>query len=100
MDGFKPGEAVQRKCGLKSSNVATRPVVHSLTVLSQILQHMINYIFLLKEGHQDEVSYFEAFLVDCILTCRRVNNGYENFQHMKKCSRSMLSILIRCSLRR
>lgn len=47
---------------------------------------MINYIFISKEGHKDDVSYFEGFLVDSILTRRIINMGYKIFQHMKKCT--------------
>ena len=57
-------------------------------MLSRILQHMISYIFIPKRGHQDDVSFLEAFLVDNILTERKINMGYIIFFHMKVCSLS------------
>ena len=56
-------------------------------------QHMINYIFIPKEGHRDDVSCFEGFLVDSILTHKRINIGYIIFEHMKKCTDSTTSVL-------
>ncbi|RVW32936.1 hypothetical protein CK203_112644 [Vitis vinifera] len=49
---------------------------HSLTVISQVLHHMIWSILLPQGGHQDEVSYLEAFLVNSILTGRWIHVGY------------------------
>ena len=90
MEGFKDVEAIQRLCGYPKSS---RPTSHSLTVLSRTLQHMILYIFIPKGGHRDNVSFLEAFLVDCILTKRKVNIGYIIFRHMKACSLSEDSVL-------
>ncbi|KAJ9685258.1 hypothetical protein PVL29_017332 [Vitis rotundifolia] len=85
VEGFKPAEAVHRLCGYQKSS---RPTSHSLTVLSCILQHMISYIFIPKGGHRDDVSFLEAFLVDSILTKRKINTGYIIFRQMKTCSLS------------
>ncbi|WKA01366.1 hypothetical protein VitviT2T_019649 [Vitis vinifera] len=90
VEGFKPAEALQRLCGYPRSD---RPTSHLLTVLSRILHHMISYIFIPKGGHRDDVSFLEAFLVDSILTERKVNIGYIIFQHMKACSISEDSVL-------
>ena len=90
VEGFKPAEAIQRLCGYPRSS---RPISHLLTVLSRILHHMISYIFIPKGGHRDDVSFLEAFLVDSILTERKVNIGYIIFQHMKACSISEDSVL-------
>ena len=84
VEGFKPAEAIQRLC---------RPTSHLLTVLSRILHHMISYIFIPKGGHRDDISFLEAFLVDSILTERKVNISYIIFQHMKACSISEDSVL-------
>ena len=54
---------------------------------------MITYIFIPKGGHQDDVSFLEAFLVDNILIERKVNMGYIIFRHMKACSLSEDSVL-------
>ena len=54
---------------------------------------MISYIFIPKRGHRDDVSFLEAFLVDTILTERKINIGYTIFQHMKACSISEDSVL-------
>ncbi|KAJ9672799.1 hypothetical protein PVL29_026148 [Vitis rotundifolia] len=90
VEGFKPAEAIHRLCGYPRTS---RPTSHLLTVLSRILQHMISYIFIPKGGHRDDVSFLEAFLVDSILTERKVNIGYIIFQHMKACSMSEDSVL-------
>ncbi|WJZ84204.1 hypothetical protein VitviT2T_003819 [Vitis vinifera] len=90
VEGFKPAEALQRLCGYPRSD---RPTSHLLTVLSRILHHMISYIFIPKGGHRDDVSFLEAFLVDNILTERKVNVGYIIFQHMKACSINEDSVL-------
>ena len=60
---------------------------------SRVLQHMIPYIFILKGGHWDDVSFLEAFLVDNILTKRKINMGYIIFWHMKAYSLSEDSVL-------
>ena len=46
-----------------------------------------------KGGHQDDVSFLKAFLVDSILTERKVNMGYIFFWHMKASSLSEDSVL-------
>ncbi|RVW72653.1 hypothetical protein CK203_056574 [Vitis vinifera] len=56
--------------------------VHSLTVISRVLHHMICSILLPQGGHRDEVSYYEAFLMDSILTGRRSHLGYLMMIHM------------------
>ncbi|KAJ9691536.1 hypothetical protein PVL29_013652 [Vitis rotundifolia] len=75
VEGFKVAEAIQRLCGYLKSG---RPTSHSLTVL---------------RGHRDDVSFLEAFLVDRILTERKVNMGYIIFWHAKACSLSKDSVL-------
>ncbi|KAL6341701.1 hypothetical protein AAG906_032822 [Vitis piasezkii] len=47
---------------------------HSLTVPSRVLHHMICSILLPSGGYRDEVSYLEAFIVDSILTGRRIHD--------------------------
>ncbi|KAL6318381.1 hypothetical protein AAG906_040550 [Vitis piasezkii] len=39
-------------------------------------------------GHRDEVSYLEAFLIDSILTGRRIHVGYLMMMHMISCCES------------
>ena len=86
---FEPREAVQRLCGLADPQGMGKPSAHSLTVTSQILHHMICSILLPRGGHQDEVSYLEAFIVDLILTGRRIHVGYLMMMHMISCVKSM-----------
>ncbi|KAL6311961.1 hypothetical protein AAG906_007451 [Vitis piasezkii] len=59
--GFEPKEGMGK------------PSAHSLTVISRILHHMVCSIQLPRGGHRDEVSYLEAFIVDSILTGRRIH---------------------------
>ena len=44
--GFEPKEAIQRICGLADAQVMGKPLAHSLTVISQVLHHMIYSILL------------------------------------------------------
>ena len=76
MPGFKPREAIQRMCDLENAQAMGKLSAHSLTVISQVLHHMICSILLPQGGHQDEVSYLEAFLVNSILTGRWIHVGY------------------------
>ena len=55
---------------------------------------MISYIFIPEGEHRDDVSFLEAFLIDSILTERKINMGYIIFRHMKVCSLSKDSVLL------
>ena len=70
-----------------------KPTTHSLTVTSRVLHHMICSILLPHGGHQDEVSYLEAFIVDSILTGRRIHVGYLMMMHMISCVESSTLVL-------
>ncbi|RVW63064.1 hypothetical protein CK203_063240 [Vitis vinifera] len=78
--GFKPREAIQRLCGLANAQGIGKPLAHSLTMTSRVLHHMICSILLPRGGHRDEVSYLEAFIVDSILTGRRIHVRETNFE--------------------
>nr|CAN65058.1 hypothetical protein VITISV_008902 [Vitis vinifera] len=80
--GFEPREVVQRLCGLANPQGMGKPSAHSLTVTSRVLHHMICSILLPRGGHRDGVSYLEAFIVDSILTGRRIHVGYLMMMHM------------------
>ncbi|KAL6314472.1 hypothetical protein AAG906_025957 [Vitis piasezkii] len=86
--GFEPREAIQRLCGLPDAQGMGKPSAHSLTVISRILHHMVCSILLPRGGHRDEVSYLEAFIVDSILTGRRIHVGYLMMMHMISCCES------------
>ena len=62
-----------------------KPSAHILTVTSRVLHHIIYSILLPRGGHRDEVSYLEAFIVDSILTRRRIHVGYLMMMHMISC---------------
>ncbi|RVW61873.1 hypothetical protein CK203_065939 [Vitis vinifera] len=83
--GFDPREAIQRMCGLADAPGLGKPSAHSLTVTCRVLHHMIAYILLPRGGHRDEVSYLEAFLIDSIMTGRRIDVGYVMMMHMMAC---------------
>ncbi|RVW66804.1 hypothetical protein CK203_064846 [Vitis vinifera] len=83
--GFDPREAIQRICGLADAPGLGKPSAHSLTVTCRVLHHMIAYILLPRGGHRDEVSYLEAFLIDSIMTGRRIDVGYVMMMHMMAC---------------
>ncbi|KAL6325068.1 hypothetical protein AAG906_022276 [Vitis piasezkii] len=54
---------------------------------------MICSILLPRGGHRDEVSYYEAFLVDSLLTGRRIHVGYVMMRHMMSCCESTTRVL-------
>ena len=54
---------------------------------------MLCSIFLPWGGHQDEVSYYEAFLIDPILTGKQIHLGYLMMMHMISCYESTTCVL-------
>ena len=70
-----------------------KPSAHSLTVSNRVLHHMIYSILLARRGHRDEVSYLEAFIVDSILTGRRIHVRYLMMMHMISCVESTTQVL-------
>ena len=70
-----------------------KPLAHNLTVSSRVLHHMIYSILLPRGGHRDKVSYLEAFIVDSILTGRRIHVGYLMMMHMISCVESTTRVL-------
>ena len=70
-----------------------KPSTHNLTVISRVLHHMLCFIFLPRGGHRDEVSYYEAFLIDFILTRRQIHLGYLMMMHMIACCESTTRVL-------
>nr|CAN62461.1 hypothetical protein VITISV_035912 [Vitis vinifera] len=93
VSGFEPREVVQRLCGLADPQGMGKPSAHSLTVTSRVLHHMICSILLPHGGHRDEVSYLEAFIIDSILTGRRIHVGYLMMMHMISCVESSTRVL-------
>ena len=93
MPGFEPREAIQRLCGLTDAQGMGKPSTHSLTVSSRVLHHMICSILLPRGGHRDEVSYFEAFIVDLIMTGRRIHVRYLMMMHMISCVENTTRVL-------
>ena len=93
VSGFEPIEAIQRMCGLVDAFRMGKPSAHSLTVISRVLHHMICSILLPRGEYQDEVSYYEAFLVDSILTGRQIHLGYLTMMHMISCCESTTCVL-------
>ena len=93
VSGFKPRKFIQRMCGLSDTQGMGKPSAHSLTVINRVLHHMTCSILLPRGGHRDEVSYFEAFLVDSILTGRRIHFEYLMMMHMILCCESTTRVL-------
>ena len=54
---------------------------------------MICSIILPQEGHRLEISYYEAFLIDPILTGKQIHLGYLMMMHMISCCESMTCVL-------
>ena len=93
VSGFEPRESIQRMCGLSDTQGMGKPSAHSLTVINRVLHHMTCSILLPRGGHRDEVSYFEAFFVDSILTGSRIHFGYLMMMHMISCCESTTRVL-------
>ena len=91
--GFEPREAIQRLCRFADAQGMGKPLAHSLIVSNQVLHHMINSILLPRGRHRDEVSYLEAFIVDSILTRRRIHVGYLMMMHIISCCESTTRVL-------
>ena len=91
--GFEPREVIKRICGLPNAQGMGKPSAHNLIVISRVLHHMIYSIILPWGRHQDKVSYYEAFLIDSILTGRRIHLGYLIMMHMISCFKSMARVL-------
>ena len=90
---FEHREAVKRICGLANAQGMGKSSTHSLTAISKVLHHMICSILLPRGGHQDEVSYYEAFLMDSIMTGKRIHLGYLMLMHMISCCESTTYVL-------
>ncbi|RVW33543.1 hypothetical protein CK203_095924 [Vitis vinifera] len=85
MSGFELREAIQRMCRLADAQRMGKPSAHNLTVICSIL---------LPQGrHRDEVSYYEAFIVDSILTGRQIHLGYLMMINMISCCKSTTRVL-------
>ena len=91
---FEPREAIQRTWGLPDAHRMGKPSAHNLTVINSVLHHMLCSIFLPWGGHQDEVSYYEEFLIDSILIGRLIHLGYLMMMHMIACCESTTSVLL------
>ena len=65
-----------------------KPSAHSVTVINRVLHYMICSIFVPWDEHQDEVSYYEAFLIDSVLTGKWIHLGYLMMMHMISCCES------------
>ena len=70
-----------------------KPSAHNLTVISRMLHHMLYFIFLPQGGHRDEVSYYKAFVIDSILTGKRIHLGYLMMMYMIACCESATRVL-------
>ena len=93
MLGFEPREAIKRICGLPNTQGMGKPSAHNLTVISRVLHHMLCSIFFPWGGHRDEASYYEALLIDSILTGRQIHLGHLMMMHMIYCCESTTRVL-------
>ena len=80
-------------CDLVDAQGMGKPSEHNMTVISRVLHHMICSILLSRDGHRDKVSYLDAFLIDSILTGRRIHVGYLMMMHMISCCESTTRVL-------
>ena len=64
---FVPSEAIEHLCEVLAGHGLQKPNVHSLSINCCILHHIITFSIIPREGHKEELSYLEAFLVDSLL---------------------------------
>ena len=93
VSGFELREAIQMMCRLADAQGMGKPSAHNLTVINRVLHHMICSILLPQGRHRDEVSYYEAFIVDSILTGRQIHLGYLMMINMISCCESTTRVL-------
>ena len=86
---FEHKKVIKRIYGLPDAHGMGKSSANSLTVICRVLHHMLCFTFLPRDGHQDKVSYYEAFLMDSILIGRRIHLGYLMMMHMINCYKSM-----------
>ena len=94
VSGFEPREGIKRICGLPNTHGMGKPSTHNLTVINRVLHHMLCSIFLPHGGHRDKASYYEAFLIDSILTRRQIHLGYLMMMHMIACCENTTCVLL------
>ena len=85
---FEHKKVIKRIYGLLDAHGMSKSSTNSLTVICRVLHHMLCFAFLPRDGHQDKVSYYEAFLMDSILIGRRIHLGYLMMMHMITCYKS------------
>ena len=93
MLGFEPKEAIQSICKLLDAHGMGKPLAHNLTIINRVLHYMLCFIFLPQGRHQDKVSYYETFLINSILTRRRIHLGYLTMMHMIACCKNITRVL-------
>ncbi|RVW18658.1 Copia protein [Vitis vinifera] len=79
---------VEIRLSLENAQGMGKPSANSMTMPNRAIHHMICSILLPRGGHRDEVSYLEAFIVDSILTGRRIHVGYLIMMHIISCVES------------
>ena len=85
---FEHKKVIKRIYGLPDAHGMGKSSANSLTVICRVLHHMLCFAFLPRDGHQDKVSYYEAFLMDSILIGRQIHLGYLMMMHMITCYKS------------
>lgn len=62
-----------------------KPSAGSLSVRARLSHHIICKCILPREGHRNEVSYYEVFLIDSILGEHKLHLGYILVRHLIQC---------------
>ena len=70
-----------------------KPSAAGLTMQCHIVHNIVGHCILPRGGHRDEVSYFEAFVIDSMVVRRRLHLGHMIIQHMIANCRKMGCIL-------
>ena len=91
LPNFNPQQALRRLC--KPNTLSLKPKSKDLTLEARLVLLFVQHNILPRGGHMSEPSYFDLWLVDSILSGRKVNLGYLILQHMANVLSSTHSVL-------
>ena len=91
LNNFDPQAALVRLC--KPNDIVAKPKAKDLNLKARLLLLFVQHNIVPRGGHRSEPSYFDLWLVDCILSGRKVNLGYLMIQQMSNLLSSKSGIL-------
>lgn len=86
--GFKKKKAFRQICERpRDVSKEKPPLCNQLTVEARIIHNMIHYCILPCIGSRNHVSYFDVFLMWCILNDEKLDLAYLIIHHMRDCTK-------------